>query len=102
MRIPLIETAVGKQEKNTRPKHADRRPLPAAYMSEYYVLGLVVDRLDRAVEILNGKGFKIDEEDFGAEVEILGPKQLPEIVRMLAEAGVYSSIGDVIDSVCQG
>ncbi|MGA2401774.1 MAG: hypothetical protein ABSG91_08710 [Syntrophobacteraceae bacterium] len=71
-------------------------------MSEYSVLGLVVDKLDRAIQILSGNGLQINTEVFGAEVEILGPAQLPEMVGILVEGGVCCSIGDVIDSVYQG
>jgi hypothetical protein len=102
MRIPVIETTAAKPERHGRPKYADCRPLPASCMSEYSVLGLVIGGLDRAVEILSAKGLHLSREKFGAELEIFGLDQLPDIVEMLAGAGVYGSIGDVIDSVYQG
>jgi hypothetical protein len=71
-------------------------------MSEYSVLGLVVDEFDRAIEVLGGAGLHIEREAFGAEVEVPGPDKLSEMVGILAEAGVCCSIGDVIDSVYQG
>jgi len=83
-------------------KYSDCRPLPASYMSEYSVLGLVVDKLEQAVRILGANGFRIDSEVFGAEVDVGNPALFPEVVAMLAEAGVYCTMGDVIDSVYQG
>ena len=102
MKIPVIQMTASQCEAHGHLKYSHCRPLPASYMSEYSVLGLVVGELNRAIEILSGNGFPIEREMFGAEVEILGPAQLPEIVGMLVEAGVHGSIGDVIDSVYQG
>jgi hypothetical protein len=93
MKLPVIETTAAKPERNGHPKYADCQPLPASYMSEYSLLGLVVDEIDQAIEILSGNGFYIVREEFGAEVEIIGPDQVPDMVRILAGSGVYSSIG---------
>ncbi len=71
-------------------------------MSEYTVLGLVVDKLDQAIQTLSGNGLHVTRQVFGAELEILRPDQLPDVVQILTQAGVYSSISDVIDSVYQG
>jgi len=102
MRIPLVETTAGYSGSNGRAKYADCRPLPASYMSEYSVLGIVVGELDQAIEVLSGEGFHIDRAEFGAEMEISGPARLPGVVRILRRAGIWCSIGDVIDSVYQG
>jgi hypothetical protein len=102
MKIPVIQMTVSQPKAHGHSKYSDCRPLPASYMSEYSVLGLVVDGVDRAIEILSGNGLQVSKEEFAAEVEILVPDQLPEMVRILAGSGVYCSIGDVIDSVYQG
>ena len=102
MKVPVIQMTMSEPDACDNVKYADCRPLPASYMSEYSVLGLMVDKLVRAVEILEVNGFDIDIEAFGAEMEILGPAQLPVVVEILAESGVCCSIGDVIDSVYQG
>ncbi len=78
------------------------RPLPASYMSEYSVMGLMVDNIEKAMEILRGMGLDVTEEDFGAEITVAGGDRLPEIVGRLLESGVSSTIGDVIDSIYQG
>jgi hypothetical protein len=102
MKIPMIRMTTGEPSAHEHPAYSDCRPLPASYMSEYTVLGLVVDKLDRAVRILSAKGFYVAEEAFGAELDMGDPSQFPEMVGMLAEAGIYCSIGDVINSVYQG
>jgi hypothetical protein len=102
MKIPVIQMTASQSEAHEHLKYSDCRPLPASYMSEYWVMGFVVGEIDRAIEILSGNGLQVSREEFGAEVEILVPDQLPDVVRILAEAGIYSSIGDVIDSVYQG
>jgi len=102
MKIPVIQMTAGLRKAHAHPRYTDCCQLPASYMSEYSVLGLMVGELVRAIEILSGNGFQITREMFGAEVEILGPAQLPEMVGILVEAGVHGSIGDVIDSIYQG
>jgi hypothetical protein len=71
-------------------------------MSEYSVLGLVVDKLDQAIQTLSGNELYVTREVFGAELYIGNSARVPEIVEMLLGAGIYCSIGDVIDSVYQG
>jgi len=102
MKVPVVQMTTNEPAVHDHIKYADCRPLPASYMSEYSVMGLVVDELIRAVEILRGNGFRIDIEAFGAEADIPGPVQLTEMVEILASAGVCCSVGDVIDSVYQG
>jgi hypothetical protein len=102
MKIPVIQMTTSERPEHEHLKYSDCRPLPASYMSEYSVLGLVVDKLDLAVRILSANGLLIDTEAFGAEADIGDPAQVTEMVGMLAEAGIYCSIGDVIDSVYEG
>lgn len=102
MKIPVVWMAANKSGAKVRLRYADCRPLPASYMSEHSVLGLVVDDIAEAVRILGGNGFRISPEAFGAEVEVDDTAQLPEIVGMLARAGLCCTMGDVIDSVYQG
>jgi len=102
MKIPVIQITVSQPEANGHLKYSDCRLLPASYMSEYSVLGLVVDKLDQAIQTLSGNGLGVTREVFGAELDIDNSAHLTEIVEMLLGAGIYCSIGDVIDSVYQG
>ena len=93
---------VNQSKTHWQPRYTDRRPLPASYMSEHPVLGLVVGEINRAIEILSGNSLHVAGKEFGAELEIFGPAQLPDMVRILTKAGIDCSICEVIDSVHQG
>ncbi len=102
--VPIIEAERAGDGDDTEKKaaYSSCRTLPASYMSEYSVLGLFVDDLQSALEVLRNVGITATEEEFGAEIAISGRNELPELVRSLSEAGIYATIGDVIDSVYQG
>lgn len=96
MKIPMVEMMANcRPEAHAHLKYSDCRPLPASYMSEYSVLGLVVDELDQAIRTLSGNGLYVTRQVFGAELDIGDSARVPEIVEMLLGAGVYCSIGDV-------
>jgi len=104
MKIPIVEMIADCRAKGHNPvkSYADCHPLPASYMSEYSVLGLVVDKLDQAIRTLSGNGLHVTREVFGAEIDIGNSARISEILEMLLRAGIYCSISDVIDSVYQG
>ncbi len=103
MRIPIVQarsSRSGLPAKNIT--YSDCRELPDSYMSEYSVLGLVVDNLKSALEVLRKAGVSTSEEAFGAEISIPDREELPCLVKSVCEAGVFCAIGDVIDSIYQG
>ena len=103
-KIPIVPN-VSLRPNATRSKKAPYsscRPLPASYMSEYSVLGLLADDFDRAMEVLRGMNLDMTEEAFGAEITMADQIPLSEIVERLLESGVSTTIGDVIDSIYQG
>lgn len=102
MKIPVIEAPETDPGARRRPGYSDCCTLPASYMSEFSVIGLIVDGMERAVAVMAENGFRVDFEPFGAGVEVAGTAPLPEILEMLSGAGVPCSIGDVIDSIYQG
>ena len=78
------------------------RPLPTFYMSDYSVLGLLVDRPEQAIRILGEHKYPLTEDDCGAEVAIDHPKRLQELVRLLSAQGLGCEIADVVTEVYQG
>jgi len=104
MRIPIVQARSSRNGDLPEKKitYSDCRELPESYMSEYSVLGLVVDNLKSALEVLKKAGASISEEAFGAEISIPNRDKLPCFVKSISEAGVYCAIGDVIDSIYQG
>jgi hypothetical protein len=103
MKMPIVQMAI-MRERELEPArwYSDYRPLSASYMSEYSVLGFIVDKLEKAIQTLARNAFCITGEVFGVEVEIGDPAWAPGIVDMLVSVGVYCTIGEVIDSVYQG
>jgi hypothetical protein len=96
MKIPIVEMMANcRSEAHAHLKYSDCRPLPASYMSEYSVLGLVVDELDQAIRTLSGNRLYVTGQVFGAELDIGDSARVPEIVEMLLGAGIYCSTGDV-------
>jgi hypothetical protein len=78
------------------------RALPAFYMSDYSVLGLLVDRPEEAVRVLGEHKFPLTENDCGAEVAIDHPRRLQEIIELLSTRGLRCEIADVVSEVYQG
>jgi hypothetical protein len=82
MKIPVIQMTASQSEVHEHLKYSDCRPLPASYISEYSVLGLVVDELDQTIQTLIGNGLYVTRQVFGAEVDIGNSAPIPEIVEM--------------------
>jgi len=78
------------------------RPLPIFYMSDYSVLGLMVDKLEEAVRVLGENGFSVLDETGDLEVSINHPGQLRDIVRLFTENGIGCEVKDVINGIYQG
>ncbi|MEE4262830.1 MAG: hypothetical protein V2I56_09050 [Desulfobacteraceae bacterium] len=76
--------------------------LPANYMSDYSVMGLVVDRLDAALGILKEKKFEIQKKTAGFEITIDGAGRISEIVSLLQQNGIDYAMTDTVDQVYQG
>jgi len=76
--------------------------LPANYMSDYSVLGLVVGRLDAALGILKEKKFEVLQNSDGFEITIDGAGRMSEIVNLLHRNGIDFTLADIVDQVYQG
>ena len=76
--------------------------LPANYMSDYSVLGLVVDRLDAPLGILKEKKFEVKKDSDGFRITIDGAGRMSEIVRLLHQNSIDYALGDIVDQVYQG
>jgi len=76
--------------------------LPANYMSDYSVMGLVVDRLDAALGILKEKKFEVKKNSDGFKITIDGAGRMSEIAKLLHQNGIDCTLGDIVDQVYQG
>jgi hypothetical protein len=71
-------------------------------MSDYSVLGLLVDKLEKAVEVLEKGPFGVTEESGKVEVAIDDPAHVSQIVQILKDHGVHCEIADVVGGIYQG
>ena len=76
--------------------------LPANYMADFTVLGLVVKRLGTALQILEEKKFEIHKTPDGCHITIEGAGRMAEIVDLMHQNGIDCALADIADQVYQG
>jgi hypothetical protein len=104
-KIPLVAKdrgSSGKDPQQPRACYLIARPLPIFYMSDYSVLGLLVDNLEKAVGVLGKNHFFVTEQAGDVEVVVDTPDRLPKIVQVLNANGVHCEIADVVGGIYQG
>ena len=85
----------------SRSSYMENHRLPAFYMGDFSVLGLLVAPYGEAVRILDEKGYPVRENGCGADVGITGPAQVAEIRRLLHESGIGAEMADIVAAVYQ-
>jgi hypothetical protein len=78
------------------------RNLPANYMSDFTVLGFLVDRLETALGILKEHNFEVHKNRDGIEVHIEAAGRMTEIADVLSRGGIDFALADIADQVYQG
>lgn len=89
---------------NDRPSRAtytDNAELPAFYMGDYSVLGLLVAPYAKAVSVLGQEGYRIIESACGADVTIGAPAEVAKIQLLLQDNGIGAEIADVVEGIYQ-
>jgi hypothetical protein len=76
--------------------------LPFFYMSDYSVLGLLVDDLPLAVQALEGGNIALDRSILDQEIVTIGSRDFLRAVQLLYDVGVRSDIIDVVYGIYQG
>lgn len=84
-----------------RAEYLGSRQLPVNYMSDYSLMGFVVDRYSEALELLSSSGYHLDKLQFGAEILIQTPRNLTEICSLLARNSIQCDLTDIVDSLYQ-
>lgn len=98
--VPKVEIAIVPDDPAVRADYlADR--LPARYMDDFSMLGLVVDHHRQALAILAESGFLLERRDCGVTVCLTSPDQLPEIVGLLARRAIRCELADIADTIYQ-
>jgi hypothetical protein len=104
-RIPIVakdRSPLGKSPQQRQPCYLISRPLPIFYMSEFSVLGLLVDRLEEAIGVLDRNHFSVTQEAGDIEVAVDTPDHLQEMFQVLKANGVLFEIADMVNGIYQG
>jgi hypothetical protein len=102
VKIPIVENTP--ELKGTENKTDDLRTLPINYMGDYSVIGILVDRLDDAVKMLQANGYAVTEGSSSclAEVHIRSSENIGELIDLLGANGIRCEVGDVVHSIYRG
>lgn len=76
--------------------------MPRAYMEDYSVLGLVVDRIEASRRILAARNFPSETDRCGVRLPVGDASDIAAIVRILRDNGISCDIGDLADTIYQG
>ena len=77
------------------------RELPDNYMGDFTLMGFVVDRYHEAFKLLTSAGYRLDEQQGGADIYVDTPLQLPEILNLLAANNIHCDFSDIADTLYQ-
>lgn len=76
--------------------------LPANYMEDYSVMGLVVGRVEAVLRILKEKKFDVRKSADGFEIAFDGAGRISELVSVLQQNKIDYTLADIADQVYQG
>ena len=94
--LPLIEKN-GKQR-----LCLGNHDLPANYMADYSVMGLVVEQVEAVLRILKDKKFDVRKNADGFEIAFDGAGRLSELVGLLQQNRIDYTLADIVDQIYQG
>ena len=95
-RIPIVSN-----ESNTAICLPDSL-LPTFYMGDYTVLGLRVQNLGAASQLLEKNGIALLSKQGYIELSVENTDQIPQIVQMLNTHHIPCEIADIVEHVYQG
>ena len=76
--------------------------LPANYMEDYSVIGLVVSRLEAVLRVLKEEKFDVRKNGDCFEIAFNGGGRISELVNLLRQNQIDYTLADVADQVYQG
>ena len=77
-------------------------PIPDFYMSDYSLLGLMVDDYERTLKLLNDKHLPLKWTTSGVEFPFRHSGQLQDLVLFLQSKGINCGLSDVAEQIYQG
>jgi len=100
MKIPLLAKNA-KEPAKTPPGVADD-DLPTGYMSDYSVMGVVVDAVEECVQVLEANAFAVIKDALSVEILVAGSREVGRLMTLLEEHGLQCQMADVAEEIYQG
>lgn len=85
----------------SRATYLGNRELPDNYMSDFSLMGFIVDRYQDARALLATAGYRLDEQEGGTDVRIDNPQHLPKIKALLTANSIRCDWSDIADTLYQ-
>lgn len=85
----------------SRGTYLSNRDLPSNYMSDFTLMGFVVDRYHEALSLLISAGYRLEELEGGTNVSIDNPLHLTEIQTLLTANNIRCDFSDIADTLYQ-
>lgn len=104
-KIPMAEQGgVRKKPGDNGSDYSDLRSLPAFYMDDYSLIGILVDRMDEAISVIRSKGYAIEASgpNCPTAITVSESGEIRNLVSLLAGNGISAEIGDTVGEVYRG
>ncbi len=85
----------------SRASYLSQEPLPANYMSDFTVMGLMVNQYAHALNLLGAHGYSFEKKQFGTDVEIAKPAHIKNLLKLFKDEGIASEYADIADTIYQ-
>ena len=85
----------------SRGRYLGTKSIPANYMSDFSLLGFIVDRLPEACALLAKAGYQVEQRDGGADIAFDSVERLAAIPSLLAHHRIACQMADVADTLYQ-
>ena len=85
----------------SRAKYLGNKALPDNYMADFTLMGFIVGQYRRALALLTSAGYRVDEQETGADICIDNPHTLQEIKALLTANHISCDLSDIADTLYQ-
>ena len=78
------------------------RSMPVDYTGDFSLVGILVDRLPEAIQLLETSRFEVIAEQHCTQVVTGGLQQVRDLFRVLDDGGIDYRLADLADRIYQG
>ncbi|MEE4241884.1 MAG: hypothetical protein V2I36_10475 [Desulfopila sp.] len=97
----MITIAIFPIDSSCRAEYLENFQIPLNYMSDFSLMGFVVDRYNDAITLLTSSGYPITKLPSGAEIVLQHSGDLLEIQNLLLKNRIQCHYSDIVDSLYQ-